>query len=269
MIQFVLKRMALVAVALSLSATAFAGKDRGGGNVFEAEFKQLGYQTRDEIKAKGLRADQIGFELIRLDVALNEVRILGTDKPVTIEDQPRMAINSPVQKLIIFSNSSWMILNPQQKQLLVLHEYLRFVGVDDSEYTFSLRIVQLLKAPSGSTPIPPAPSARVRVLKVVSVKQNPYDWIGDSIDERSGASYQVILYCKTTHSNASLWLSFNPSVAASLSLPEKIRRVLPKRDACDAMNNLLRDINNGNPVKLIIDPIRALTEPNDYLTIEY
>jgi hypothetical protein len=167
MFKSILRTLLTCLAVVSFSLPAFAGKDRGGGNVYEAEFKQIGFELLGEIKSKRLGAEQIGFETIRLEVALNEVKVLGTDTPLSIEHQPRMAINSPVQKLIIFSNSSWMILNPDQKRLLVLHEYLRFVGVDDSEYTFSLRIAQMLKTASGSVSTQPGPSSRARTFAVV------------------------------------------------------------------------------------------------------
>jgi hypothetical protein len=266
MIEFVLRKCVLFVLMLSISLTAFAGKDRGGGNVYEAEFKQIGFQLYGDIRSKGLSAEQIGFELIRLEVALNEVQVVGTDKPLDLENLPRMAINSPIEKLITFSNSSWMILNSEQKRLLVLHEYLRFVGVDDSEYTFSLRIIQLLNQSSAFEPVPPVQSARARVFDVMSSRSTAFgSRYFTVIEEKDGAKYEFGVQCED---KLEIWPDSN---ARATGLQHTLYKSFDKggRASCAVMLDILSSSQPGNPVKIILDPVRALSSPNDYVTIEY
>lgn len=274
MIKSILKISTFFVLFISLSLNAFAGKDRGGGNVFEAEFKQLGYRILNEIRVKGLSAEQIGFETIRMEVALEEVRVLGTDRSVSVENTPRMSINSPRRKVIIFSNASWMILNHEQKKLLVLHEYLRFVGVDDSEYTFSLRIAQLLQDPSGSTSNPNWHSTQARVFRIVAYRDVVnVGRVFTVIEERSGSRYEFTLIGDSSafgigcDSSSWLYMGFDRNAVAS-GLRSTFSKLVGN-SRCENYRDIMSALQKNHPVKIVIDPVKALSNEYDYLTIEY
>lgn len=119
-------------------------QDRGGGNAYEAEFKKIGQALYLDIQKLKMSDEQLGFSLETFSNALVTVELKGTDGPVQLNNESRMAINVLTERFILFSNQQWQELDFSQKRLLVLHEYLRFVGVDDSNYSYSSKIMLIL-----------------------------------------------------------------------------------------------------------------------------
>jgi hypothetical protein len=165
-----------LALMLVTSLTSFAvvshargkgGQDAGGGNVFEIEFKATGALLAKQIHDAGLTDSQLGFSWLQFDVATREVQVMATDEKLSLDGKSKSAINSSNQRIIVFNGQIWAILNLEQKRMLALHEYLRFTGVDDSEYTFTLRTLDLLKSPVSQGP------GREKTYKILSAKNPP------------------------------------------------------------------------------------------------
>jgi hypothetical protein len=140
---------ALLSFGLSLSApaappaqpSALGGQDSGGGNGYEAEFKLVAQQLDQEIHNAGLSADQLGFDLGKLDAAVAKAKPLATKADLSLKPgEPRNALNSKEEMIILFNQTIWTLMEPKQKRLIVMHEYCRFLGVDDSEYDVSTGI---------------------------------------------------------------------------------------------------------------------------------
>ncbi|MFN8847268.1 MAG: hypothetical protein ACK5V3_13485 [Bdellovibrionales bacterium] len=119
-------------------------QDRGGGNAYEAEFKKIGQALYLDIQKLKMSDEQLGFSLEKFSNALVNVKVKGTDESVQLKNESRMAINVLTKRFILFSNQQWQELDSSQKRLLVLHEYLRFVGIDDSNYSYSSKIILIL-----------------------------------------------------------------------------------------------------------------------------
>ncbi|WP_413577754.1 hypothetical protein ACLVWU_04800 [Bdellovibrio sp. HCB290] len=124
------------------------GQDLGGGNTYEAEFKSIGQYLLTTLR--GFANSEINTD--KLDVAVRDVKIIATNDRLVLNGTERHAINSLSKKVIVLSSQNWKKLTVAQKKTLVLHEYLRFCEVDDSNYTISGRWAAAEKL----TLIPPA-----------------------------------------------------------------------------------------------------------------
>lgn len=120
------------------------GQDSGGGNAYEAEFRSIAQDVLRRMTATGSRIDELGFRISDFERAVRDVIVLGTNRVIRLEGLDRSAMNSLNQRVIVFNNQVWSLLNEEQKQMLVVHEYLRFVGVNDSDYAYTMRVVQSL-----------------------------------------------------------------------------------------------------------------------------
>lgn len=137
---------------LPSQARGKGGQDAGGGNVFEIEFKATGSLLSKQIHDAQLSDSQLGFSWGQFDAATREVRVVATNETISLNGDSKSAINSSNQRIIVFNSQVWTLLNLDQKRMIVLHEYLRFTGVDDAEYAFTLRTLELLKSPVSQEP---------------------------------------------------------------------------------------------------------------------
>lgn len=256
---------------LPLSPALAGGQDAGGGHVYEAEFMQIGRDLVTRIGAARLTSAQIGFELINLDVAVREVQILATDDVQCLHENVRMAINSPAQRLITVSASSWAILDKNQKDLLVLHEYLRFVSVDDSQYSFSLRIMELLTHPAGRTSN--SPSARTRVYEIIGFEDGRSTYRDNFIrlQTRSQNTSEISIYAACTNQYGYPGGPELTYLALVFITKSQSYQVLKNYESNSRCRNVVRALINTTPdasIFLTIDPVRALSNPNDLVTLD-
>lgn len=124
------------------------GQDLGGGNTYEAEFKSIGEYLLTTLRGFA----NTDIDTAKLDLAVRHVKIIATNDRLVLNGTERHAINSLSKKVIVLSSLNWAKLTVIQKKTLVLHEYLRFCEVDDSNYRFSGRWAAAEKL----TLIPPA-----------------------------------------------------------------------------------------------------------------
>lgn len=260
--RYVLCLLSFMIVFAEKSANARSmGQDRGGGNVYEAEFKKIGIELLASMQNARLSSEQLGFELLQFKVALQEVQVLGLDQELSLHGNVRMAINSPSERLIRFSNDAWMILNIEQKRILVLHEYLRFVGVDDAEYAFSLNIVTLLQAKKNTQGVPAqGRSARAAVLEIGA---NGKILSREGPDYFKGAESLNIACFKnwgfgSNYRNLTIWAA-NQYYEKDFKTNEK----------CQAILKAIRAVSDENPLTIVVDPLQGISDPDLVLSVEF
>lgn len=218
------------------------GQDRGGGNAYEAEFKSIGRMLLQQMQQKELTQEQLGFSLVAFEIALNEVTPVGTDRndlelPNGLD---RPFLNSPKGKAIVFRNAVWAGQDDNQKNLTVMHEYLRFCNVDDSGYAFSLRALEFL---SGT---PPNPAKVGHIYRVVKTESWNILFFMNGIDVYlEGISAPTSMACGQTgssgHSQDLLYIDF----ASSENSKSHYEGVVPN---CDALVAYLSTANTGAEV---------------------
>ncbi len=65
----------------------------------------------------------------------------STDEVLRLKGLPKDATNYRAQDWLIFNCKRWTELEPGQKPVLVLHESLGLLGVEDASYAFSKKII--------------------------------------------------------------------------------------------------------------------------------
>lgn len=218
-------------------------QDRTGGNVFEAEFKSIGRLLVQQMKQHNLTSEQLGFPIINFERAVKEVQVMGTDDDalVQVEGEGRQAINSASLYGITFKNSTWAILDIDQKRMLVAHEYCRVSGVDDSNWTYSARLLELV----GSTA--PQPGKTGRVFKILKVENYYYGTNRIYLENLSNPSE---VWCSEgIDGNIYLGLSFR--INGSL---QKLHREYAQMDTCNNLLAFISTANVGMEVYLSLSP---------------
>ncbi len=263
--------MAITSVSFLSSHEAHAekgGMDSGGGSVYEAEFKWIGQSLLKSMKRARLTSADLGFEMINFEVALSEVEVFGTDQALKLNDHDKTAINSLHQKVIVFNNAIWAKLNSNQKELLVLHEYFRFVGVDDSRYAYSTRIIDLLSKQPDGIPAPPDFSPSAQMYKIIGVEDHFISGSSLTLANNQGI---VNAYCSGINNGYSrekvLYLTFHLKSGKEFQVK---KRFAPKEESKEKCNRLYMYITNSTlerPVTVVVDFESAVENPDKLITI--
>lgn len=140
--------LSLSLTLLFFSPPSFAGREVGnGGNGIVSEFFVL-YEDFQNPEY------QTCFRHISSMTLLNEMQKLRWQLKVEIRDQLQLdgtevgAINYPNQNppLLLISESQWMKLNSDQKAALALHELIHLSGYNDTNFSFSSKILQCIQS---------------------------------------------------------------------------------------------------------------------------
>lgn len=130
----------LITMLLVSANPAFAreGHDQGnGGDLYAAEFVEAAERVLRFLQYN----DAKDVDLKKLAKAIEKTKVESTDEVLRLNGLPKDAINYPAQGRIIFNRKRWTELEPGQKPVLVLHEYLGLLGVEDASYAFSKKII--------------------------------------------------------------------------------------------------------------------------------
>ncbi|MEK2690389.1 hypothetical protein [Bdellovibrio sp. GT3] len=126
-------------ILLSLAAQAGPRVVGNGGDHVSLEFVELARQVYYKI----LYSEHKDFDVDSLEAAIASTKIQSTDEQLILDGVPKDAINYPSQKRIIFNRKAWSQMNLELRSLLVLHEYLGVMGINDSTYSVSTRLLQI------------------------------------------------------------------------------------------------------------------------------
>lgn len=133
--------LAIFIATLSLSSMAKIRDVGNGGDAVVLEFKNLARQVSRDIS---LNADYLfpEFTVEQLDQAIESTKVVSATKTV-LRGVEKDAINYPASKLIKVSRSRWKLNSDsiESLQALVLHEYLGIMGVEDSHFKISGRLL--------------------------------------------------------------------------------------------------------------------------------
>lgn len=275
-------RAFLVAASLMMAGSVMAqspiarmgeiggGQDVGGGSGFEPEFKLIGREILQRIKDARLTSHQLGYEIVALEIAMNEIQPIGDGEKKEILKVTRHGLNSSEARVIRFTDSMWAIYNRQQKELFVLHEYLKFVvGNGDAEYTYTLRTFDLLKNGSSRFGGRGQVSARAKKFKFVEpvyIEHFSFHFFGVH-DLTKNKVYPFNVGCEGQH----LKIRRREHYSRDSSFPEDTNLGVTMESVaqCEAMKAILWEATTEKPVIMIYDPVRALSFPNELLTFEF
>jgi hypothetical protein len=130
---------------ISLDAFAADGVgSRGGGEATSQAFVGQGWITYYQL-SKSYPKNTPVIDLAKLKSAIENTTVNFVDGSLELGGIKKDAINDPERKTITVSRPSYAILTALQQKKLTLHEYLRFVGGDDSNYQISNPLIIALE----------------------------------------------------------------------------------------------------------------------------
>lgn len=248
---------AFFVIAFSFVAKA-GGQDSSGGDAYEAEFKSIGLDLAKRIRTKGLKADRIGFEVLNFDIALREVQIFGTDAVLRVDERApeRNAVNSGLHKVIVLNERIWQTLNEKQKSLLVMHEYLRFLNIDDSQYSYSTLVIDLL----GTDPSLDETST----FEIIGLNRK-FTGLYFVLADHKGS---VRLSCDRTGlldgNKPTLFMNFQLATDSF-----EARKTYSSDQQCKAVvQYIVSKMSSAHPVRLMVNYRAAITNPEDFVQIK-
>jgi hypothetical protein len=88
-------------------------------------------------------AKKTEVDIEKFHLAIATTKVESTNKILKLKGIPKDAINYPQEKRIIFNRESWDSSSDESiRAVLVFHEYLGIMGVDDSSYKYSKKILK-------------------------------------------------------------------------------------------------------------------------------
>jgi hypothetical protein len=136
-----------------MPTNAIAGNESGGGDGYAAEFV-LTAKTALELAKKLDPSDLLPVNIDTLTGAIANTSVHSEEKLV-FEGNEVDAINYPDKKLIKISRVRWTDLRTESQTFprfyLVIHEYLGIMGIDDSQYSVSQRLINSISPSKFST----------------------------------------------------------------------------------------------------------------------
>lgn len=128
----------IFAYSFQLSASIGLGHDQGnGGDLFAAEFVKTGEWLLRLLRYQG----EHSIDLDLLESVIEHSSVESTDKRLRLNDTPKDAINYPQQKRILFDRRRWKKMDKGERAVLVLHEYLGLMKVENASYAFSKELL--------------------------------------------------------------------------------------------------------------------------------
>jgi hypothetical protein len=134
------KTVFIGAMALLAAFSARAGvKEVGnGGDVAALEFVDIATQLLDYLNWIGSKE----IDTTKFSWALENTKVESTSQELTLNRLPKDAINYPLEKKIIFNRDKWKSIGAEQRAALAFHEYLGILGIDDTGYKISKKILK-------------------------------------------------------------------------------------------------------------------------------
>lgn len=133
--------LALIILAVLFGASAYAGKESGGGIILSAEFATTGRQAI-EILSQG----DPGMNLQTILTAVKDTKVIPVDSicykdPVLQKPYCEDAHFDQTNNVILFSYLHWDDFECNSKIVLAAHEFLRASGVETEDYSYSGRFI--------------------------------------------------------------------------------------------------------------------------------
>jgi hypothetical protein len=128
---------------LFISGTAFSdgGNSVGnGGDGYAIAFVQTGRNVLKLVEAKS-EAERYGVSPALLESAVEKIHVESVSGPLFKAAEQVDALNFPDEGKIIFSRTGWDAMSDGRKKVLVLHEYLGILRMNDSSYQISLKVL--------------------------------------------------------------------------------------------------------------------------------
>lgn len=110
------------------------GVATGGGDAYSQNFVQTGWAIYSELLLKKANSN---ISLPALRNAILTVEVISTDYPLFLNGDEKDALNEPSLNRITINRKRWQENEHPQRKAIALHEYLRFLKVDDSKYQVS------------------------------------------------------------------------------------------------------------------------------------
>ena len=167
----------ITGLILSLSLPCFAGPiASGGGDQYAAEFVQTGHFIVEWLKSAKVPQLDSRITAESLESAVNSTTVGSTDQPLILDGAAKDAINYPSDRRILISREAWTRSSTgYERNLLVFHEYLGILGIDDSSYQNS-RMIQVVEGPLTSAS--PVCSAQANAAAVYLANTNSMNLTG-------------------------------------------------------------------------------------------
>lgn len=133
-----MKKIMMTALTLILaSAVAVAGgKDRGGGNSLEIEFKGIGLTIVNELQSVP-QFSTLGLNAVTFRSMVQDLEVIPSGA-LTLDGKKKEAINTPSKKQVQVDEENWNQLTDRRKQVLVMHEVLSLLGYQDEQQSYTL-----------------------------------------------------------------------------------------------------------------------------------
>lgn len=109
------------------------GVATGGGDAYSQNFVQTGWAIYNELLMKG----QSGISLPALKNAILTVDVVSTEDKLFLNGDEKDALNEPTLNQIKINRQRWQETEQPRRKAIALHEYLRFLRIDDSNYQVS------------------------------------------------------------------------------------------------------------------------------------
>ncbi len=131
----------IILLMLFICKSAFAGGDNvgNGGDSIALNFKTIGNTLVLQLRAAN-SVEALEIDPEKFKEKLETANIESTTKQLYLRGMRKDAINYPKENRIIIYETGWRMLSIQDKRMLVLHELLGLMGIDDSTYRITLAL---------------------------------------------------------------------------------------------------------------------------------
>lgn len=153
----------------------------GGGDQYAAEFVQTGHFIVEWLKSTKVPQLDPRITADAFEAAVNTTTVGTTDQPLVLDGATKDAINYPSERRIVISRDAWTrAATAYERNLLVFHEYLGIMGIDDSSYQNS-RMIQVVEGPEVQAPpvcLAQANAAGTLLAKINEMNMNSVSYLG-------------------------------------------------------------------------------------------
>ena len=130
--------MKVLIFLLLLPLTSLATKVVGnGGDLYAIEFVDTAEEVYQYLQETGFDS----INAIDLRTAISDTKVESTDKKLILNGTVKDAINYPALKKIIFNRLRWTNMTDKERAVLVLHEYLGLLGLENASYKYSKKLL--------------------------------------------------------------------------------------------------------------------------------
>lgn len=140
--------LTLISLALITADLSWGGDESGhGGDSYAAEFTSVAREAVRKLRPVN-ESDLSPLDLETLEMVIKETEVYS-EEHLFLNGQEVDAINYPHKHLIRINRTRWKALRNEGTRIgrynLALHEYLGILGIDDSQYQVSHRLIAYIK----------------------------------------------------------------------------------------------------------------------------